>query len=274
LKGCVVTGYDQPVNWIGKLGAGTIARWRRLHDLAAVTGSVLVLACRRRTWGRAVRNVLARQILFTGFDAVGFVSLIAFMVGISVVVQTQVWLTAAGQVHLLGPVLVAVVIREVGPLLANFVVIGRSGTAIATELGNMQVNGEVHLLDAQGLDPFLYLVMPRVIGVAVSVFCLTIIFIVVSFVSGYLCGLLMGSSGTEPLRFTDTVFGALTKADVLNLLAKTVIPGSLTGVICCTEGLSAGTATTAVPQAATRGVVRSISASFITCALVSVVTYV
>lgn len=271
---CFITGYDRPVNWIGKLGGHTIERWRRLRDLAAVTGAVLAVACRRRVWGRTVRNVLARQILFTGYDAVGFVALIAFMVGISIVVQTQVWLTAAGQSHLLGPVLVAVVIREVGPLLANFVVIGRSGTAIATELGNMHVNGEVHLLDAQGLDPFLYLVVPRVIGVAVSVFCLTIIFIVVSFASGYVCGLLLGSTGVEPLRFADTVFGALTKADVLNVVVKTVIPGSLTGVICCTEGLSVGAATTAVPQAATRGVVRSITASFVTCALVSVVTYV
>ncbi|MDA0578128.1 MAG: ABC transporter permease, partial [Verrucomicrobia bacterium] len=62
-------------------------------------------------------------------------------------------------------------------------------------------------------------------------------------------------------------------ADVLNLIIKTFVPGCLTGAICCTEGISVGTATTEVPQAATRGVVRSIGALFITSLLVSLVTY-
>lgn len=255
------------------MGLRVIERWRGVRHLIAVAWTVVTVAARPRFWPPTVRNVLARQILFTGFDATRFISLIAFMVGISIVVQTQVWLTAVGQTQLLGPVLVAVVIREVGPLLTNFVVIGRSGTAIATELGNMKVNGEVHALDAQGIDPFIYLVVTRVLGVAISVFCLTVIFIVVSFVSGYLIGVLLGATAMEPMRFADTVFGALTQADVLNLLIKTLVPGLLTGSICCTEGLSVGTAVTDVPQAATRGVVRSATYLFITSALVSAVTY-
>lgn len=261
------------MGWIGTLGSRTISYWRGVRYVLAVAWSVLGVAVKRRYWTRSVRNVLARQILFTGYEATRFVSLIAFMVGISIVVQAQVWLTAVGQANLLGSVLVMVVVREVGPLLTNFVVIGRSGTAIATELGNMKVNGEVHALDAQGLDPFVYLVVTRVLGVAISVFCLTIVFIVVSFFSGYVSGLLLGLTAMEPSRFIDTVFSALHQADVLNLLAKTLIPGILTGVICCTEGLSVGSAITEVPQAATRGVVRSTTALFITSALVSLLTY-
>ncbi len=262
------------MRWIGQLGAAAVGKWHGLRYLLAVAWSVLAIAATPRFWRRSVRNVLARQILFTGYDATRFVSLIALMVGISIVVQTQVLLTAVGQTQLLGPVLVAVVIREVGPLLTNFVVIGRSGTAIATELGNMRVNGEVHVLDAQGLDPFVYLVATRVLGVAVSVFCLTIVFVVVSFMSGYLAGTLLGATAMPPGQFVNTVFGALTKADVWNLLIKTLVPGLLTGAICCTEGLSVGPAVTEVPQAATRGVVRSTTALFITSALVSLITYI
>ena len=258
---------------IARIGRQTILRWRNLRYLLAVMWAVLTVAARPHCWRRSVRNVLARQILFTGYEATRFVSVVACMVGLSIVVQTQVWLTAAGQTQLLGPVLVAIIVREVGPLLTNFVVIGRSGTAMATELGNMKVNGEVHLLDAQGLDPFIYLVVTRVLGVAISVFCLTIIFIVVSFVSGYLCGCLLGSTPADPMRFCDTVFAALTRADLFNLLIKTLVPGLMTGVICCTEGLAVGSATTEVPQAATRGVVRSATALFVISALVSVATY-
>jgi len=140
-------------------------------------------------------------------------------------------------------------------------------------LGNMNVHGEVRVLDAQGLDPFTYLVIPRVLGVALSVFCLTIVFVVVSFISGYLSGLLLGAGSGRPGVFFSSVIGAISPSDVFNLLAKTWIPGLLTGAICCVEGLSISAAMTEVPQAATRAVVHSITALFITSALVSLLTY-
>lgn len=261
------------MNPVGRLGVWAVAWLRGVTYLLAVAGTVLAVAVRPRYWPPAVRNVLARQILFTGYEATRFVSLIAFLVGVSIVVQTQVALVKFGQSGYLGPILVMVIIREVGPLLTNFVVIGRSGTAMATEMANMKVNGEIPVLDAQGLDPFLYLVVPRVLGAAISIFCLTIIFIVVSFVSGYLSGLLMGANTGDPAMFAHTVFGALTQADVLNLLIKSFVPGLLMGAICCTEGLGVKGAITEVPQAATRAVVRSTGALFITSALVSLVTY-
>ncbi|MBU1910610.1 MAG: ABC transporter permease [Verrucomicrobia bacterium] len=234
---------------------------------------MLRVALRRRTWPRTTRNVLARQILFTGFEASRFVSLLAVAVGLSIVVQTQVWLAKVGQSQLLGPVLVMVVIREVGPLLVNFVIIGRSGTAIATELGNMKISGEVYLLDSQGLDPFTYLVVPRVLGAAISIFCLTVVFILVSFVSGYLSGWLLGANPGPVDLFVDSVFRAVRPADAGNLFIKTIIPGMTTGAICCIEGLSVHTAVTEVPQAATRALVRSTIALFLISAIVSAVTY-
>jgi phospholipid/cholesterol/gamma-HCH transport system permease protein len=215
-----------------------------------------------------------RQVLFTGYEATRFVSLVACLVGISIVVQTQVFLGMFGQTGFLGPILVMVVVREIGPLLTNFIVLGRSGTAMATEMGNMKAHGEIHVLDAQGIDPFLYLVMPRALSAAVSVFCLTVVFIVVSFASGFITGSLLGVNTMDAWMFTDSVFRAVQKADVFNLIAKTVIPGLLTGTICCTEGLSVGTAITEVPQAATRAVTRSTVALFVTSVLVSVLTYI
>jgi len=262
------------MNIVTALGKYAIKRWRFLRYLSAVTWSIFAVCLKRGTFRRTVRDVLARQILFTGFEAVRFISLLAFLIGISVVVQAQVWLPRAGQAHLLGPVLVMVIVRELGPLLVNFVVIGRSGTAIATELGNMNVSGEVRVLDALGLDPFIYLLLPRVLGVAISVFCLTVIFIMVSFISGYLSGVLLGANPGPPYFFFKSVFKAVSPLDVLNLLAKTIIPGILTGVICCIEGLSVRMSITEVPQASTRAVVRSVTALFITSVLVSVFTYI
>ncbi len=261
------------MGWLSKIGVWALGKLRGPAYAAAVIWAVLRAAVDRKTWPRTVLNVLARQILFTGIEATRFILLLAFMVGILIVVQTQVWLSKVGQTGLLGPVLVMVVVREVGPLLVNFVVIGRSGTAMATELGNMKTSGEVRLLDALGLDPFIYLVVPRVLGAAISIFCLTVIFIVGSFVSGYFSGLLLGANVGRPGLFTMSVFRAVHPADVFNLLAKTFIPGLVTGAICCTEGLGVGTAVTEVPQATSRALVRSVGALFVISALVSLLTY-
>jgi phospholipid/cholesterol/gamma-HCH transport system permease protein len=256
-----------------KIGAFALSKGRSVVTVTAAVWAILRVALRRRTWPRTARNVLARQILFTGFEASRFVSLLAVAVGLSIVVQTQVWLAKVGQSQLLGPVLVMVVIREVGPLLVNFVIIGRSGTAIATELGNMKISGEVYLLDGQGLDPFTYLVVPRAVGAAISIFCLTVVFILVSFVSGYISGWVLNANPGPVDLFIHSVFRAIQPADAGNLFIKTIIPGLTTGAICCIEGLSVHTAVTEVPQSATRAVVRSTIALFVVSAVVSLVTY-
>lgn len=262
------------MNVVGGIGRFFVDQARAVSYLAAVVAAVLWVAVRPRHWPKTVRNVLARQILFTGVEATRFIALISLLVGVSIVVQVQVLLTRVGQSELLGPILVAVIVRELGPLLTNFVVIGRSGAAITTELGNMKVNGEIRLLDAQGLDPFTYLVLPRVLGMMISVFCLTVVFIVVAFASGFASGVLMGANTGTPWMFMNSVMGALTPADVFSLLAKTMIPGLLTGAICCTEGMSIQGAVTEVPQATTRGLVRSVGALFVVSALVSVLIYI
>ncbi len=258
---------------LGNIGAGWVEKGRMWRHFFALLWGVLRVTPWPRYWPRTTRNVLARQLLFTGVEASRFIALIAFFVGLSIVVQFQYWLTKFGQTQYLGPVLVMTVVRELGPLLVNFIIIGRSGTAMAIELGNMKLAGEVRALDAQGLDPFTYLILPRVVGAALSVFCLTIIFIVVAFCSGYISGTLFGANPGRPLLFVESIFGALQQADVLNLLIKTLLCGAMTGAICCAEGLSVGTASTEVPQAATRAVVRSTAALFIISALVSLATY-
>jgi phospholipid/cholesterol/gamma-HCH transport system permease protein len=255
------------------LGATTLGYLRRTSYTAAVTFSVLRLATRPSTWRRTVRDVLARQVLSSGVEAAPFTIIVAFLVGISVVVQAQLWLGRVGQTQLLGPVLVAVVIRELGPLLANIIVIGRSGNAIAAELGHMRLSGEVRVLDAQGLDPMVYLVVPRALATMIAVLCLTVIFIVVCLSSGYLFGRMLGARTGGILAFLDSVARAIGPWDVFNVVSKSLIPGLLAGVICATEGLSVSETITDVPKAIARAVQWSVVALFFTSALISLLTY-
>ncbi len=256
-----------------RTGERWIARWRFLRHVLATTAAAVGYGLRPSTWRRPVHTVLARQILFTGVEAVPFTFMVAAVLGLAVVLQTQVMLAKVGQTALVGPILVAVIIREAGPLLVNLVVIMRSGTAIASELATMKLTGQVRVLDAQGVDPFLYLAVPRALGVATSVTVLAILFIAAAFSVGYVAGLLIGAP-LEPVDiFLDGIAGAVMPADLLNVLAKTFLPGLLTGVICTLEGLAVREALTEIPQAATRGVVRSVAALFATVVVVSLLTY-
>jgi phospholipid/cholesterol/gamma-HCH transport system permease protein len=258
---------------VGRLGAGVWAQYDEVRHAAALIGTALGLGVQPRCWARPVRHLFARQVLTVGVQPLGFVCGVAVFVGISVVVQLSFWVGEAGQSQLLGPLLVAVVARELGPLLTNLVVIVRSSSAMATELGVLKINGGVNTLEAQGNDPFLHLVMPRVLGVALSTFCLTIVFILVAFASGYVFAAWMGKGSRDLLLFADTVSRAVQPKDVWNVLAKSLLPALFASSSCCTGGLGVGASVTDLPQATQRALTRSVAGLFVISAVVSLLTY-
>ena len=260
-------------SWTGRLGAEVWAQWAELRHALAVIGTVLGVAVQPRSWGRAERIALARQVLTIGFEPLWFVGAVAMFVGISVVVQLTFWAGETGQSQLLGPLLVAVVARELGPVLINLVVIVRSGSAMTTELGVLKINGGVRALETHGSDPFLHLVMPRVLGMAVSTLCLTIVFILVAFASGYLFAAWMGKGSRDLLLFADTVSGAVQFKDVFNILAKSLVPALFASASCCIGGLGVGGADAEIPPATQRALTRSVAGLFVICAVVSLLTY-
>ncbi|MFT5049509.1 MAG: phospholipid/cholesterol/gamma-HCH transport system permease protein [Chlamydiales bacterium] len=263
----------RPLSPVGRLGAWTLRCAGEACYVVAVATRVLLVALNPRSWPRTTRNVLARQIYFTGVGALPFTLLLALLVGVSVVLQAQLWLERAGQEALLGPVLVTIVLRELAPLLANTVVLVRSGSAIVTELATMTVAGEVRLLESEGLDPLGYLVLPRVVGVTISLCCLSLFFVVASMISGYLASLALGHQGNLDGGFMWSVLSAVESGDLVHALAKTLLPAFLTTIICCVDGLGAGSARTDIPKAATRALSRAIAALFISSALLSIVAY-
>lgn len=244
-----------------------------MRHAAAVMGTVLLGVVRPRYWARPVRRAVAQQVLAIGVEPVGFVCAVAAFVGISVVVQLAFWLGAAGQSQLVGPLLVAVVARELGPVLINLVVIVRSGSAMTTELGVLKIDGGVRALEAGGVDPFAHLVLPRVLGMAVSTFCLTIVFILVAFASGFVFAAWVGKGSRDLFLFADTVSRAIQPKDVFNILAKSILPALFASASCCIGGLGVGGSVTDIPQVTQRALTRSVAGLFLISAVVSLLTY-
>lgn len=221
---------------------------------------------------RATFDVMVRQILFTGVEALPFTGLIATLVGLSVVLQAQLQL-AAGDADLLGKLLVFALIRELGPLVSSLIIIGRSGTAVVVELANMRVSREIDTLEALGIDVFEYLVVPRIGGVVVSIFCVSMFFVVVSLLTGLVGGIALSANSMTTMEFVDVMSNNLRVVDVVLFVLKTVPPAMMIASIACLEGLTAGPEITDVPRAATRGTVTGITALFVWNAGVSALAY-
>ena len=258
---------------VASIGEGFWAQWDEARHATAVIGTVLYIGVRPWCWVRPVWKACARQVLTIGVEPLWFVGAVAAFVGISVVVQLTFWIGEAGQSQLLGPLLVAVVARELGPLLINLVVIVRSGSAMTTELGVLKINGGVRELEGQGSDPFLQLVMPRVLGMTVATFCLTIVFILVAFASGFLFAAGMGKGSQDVLLFADTVSTAVQPKDILNILAKSILPALFASASCCIGGLGVGVSDADIPEATQRALTRSVAGLFVISAVVSLLTY-
>jgi phospholipid/cholesterol/gamma-HCH transport system permease protein len=212
-------------------------------------------------------------VVAIGVEPLWFVGAVAAFVGISVVVQLTFWTGEVGQSQLLGPLLVTVVARELGPVLINLIVIVRSGGAMTTELGVLKINGDVQALEAQGDDPFLHFVMPRVLGMAVSTFCLTIVFILIAFTVGFFFAAWMGKGSRDLFLFVDTVSGAVQPKDIFNILAKSILPALFASASCCIGGLGVGASDAEIPPATQRALTRSVAGLFVISAAVSLLTY-
>jgi len=258
---------------IGKLGEMVWAEWDELRHAAAVIGTALGLSVQPRFWTRSVWGQFARQVLAVGVEPLGFICGAAAFVGITVVVQLAFWTGRAGQSEMLGPLLVTVIARELGPLLTNVVVLVRSSSAMATELGVLKINGQVRAAEAQGEDTFLHLVLPRVLGLALSTLCLTVVFILVALASGYLFGAWLGKGSRDLWFFTDTVLNALRPRDMVSIIAKSILPALFTSACCCIGGLGAGNSVTDIPRATQRALTRSVAGLFVISAVVSLLTY-
>ncbi len=259
---------------IGWLGDQFLGRWTTIASILAILWATIVLAVRPASWSPPVRSVLARQLLFTCVDAVSVGVRFGAAVGVLIIVQAALWIDALGvTTDLIMPILWKAIVRELAPLLACLVVIGRSGIAISTELATMVVGGELDVLDAQGLDPMTCLVMPRILSFVTSVFCLAVIIATSMVVTGYAIGWIMDAIHVSWATFLDSIVGQFNSLDLLFFVPKTIIAGAFAAAICCIDGLSVRGTMTDVPRVSSRSGIRALTAVFAVSAVLSVLIY-
>lgn len=212
------------------------------------------------------RRVLLKQVYFTGIEALGVVSFIAVLSGI--VITTQVTSLVGVNATLTAQMLLWTVVRELGPLLTALVVIARSSSAAASELAGMKIRGELDSLRQMGIEPLDYLIVPRIVGITLSVVAVTFYFQMLAIVAGI--GFTALTHGIPFGATLESVVSLLTLGEVGASFFKTLVFGLVISITSCYYGLRAPATATAIPQAATAAVVRNLLTVFL---LDGVITY-
>ncbi|HEY3486863.1 MAG TPA: ABC transporter permease, partial [Gammaproteobacteria bacterium] len=223
----------------------------------------------RRMLNRATYRSLVRQIIFTGVDAVPIATLLAL--GIGVIFTSQlIHLTSdfTAQADIIGT-LSFLITYEVGPLLTAVILIGRSASAIAVDLGNMKQHGEIEALELLGINVDDYLITPRLIAAAISQLILAIYFSGIALYGGILfAGSYYSSSYTF---YIGEAFTGLGLAPLTLFMLKNILFGFIIAGTACFHALQLQRSAGEVPQQTQRAITNGLMIVFVADGLLAVV---
>jgi len=239
------------------LGQWSISKFTYVTDLSALFWKSFLVFFRPHPYGRKVifQNTL-KQIVFTGVDGLPVVSTVSALLAMIIIIQAYTLLPALGGAALVAQLLVIVIVRELGPILTAFIVIGRSGTALSTEIGNMKVANEVDALRSMGIDPIRFLVAPRLMGMVISMLLLGIYFDVIGIMGGFIVAQLQIDMTVSV--FLNNLLQRLKVEDLYIGLVKNLFSGLSIALISCYHGMMVQRSSTEVPQRTTKAVVSAI----------------
>lgn len=243
---------------ITALGRATVERLRGAAARIAFLGEAVLALMRALGHPRLLRRAeVMRHLDAAGTRAFGLTILLGFLIGVILAFQSANPLRRFGA-EIFVPNLVGIaLLRELGPLLAGVVLAGRTGSAIAAELGTMTVNEEIDALRIMGIDPTMMLVLPRLIA-ATLVMPLLAMLMNVAGLAGMT--VIMASLGYPWAAVSAQLQQWLSLQDLAGGLFKAACFGAVIAGIGCRAGLAAGRGPRAVGDAATAAVVGGIVA--------------
>ena len=198
---------------------------------------------------------ILKQIHFIGARSFFVIFLTAAFTGMVLGLQGYYTLAKFGSEGMLGSAVALSLIRELGPVLSALMVTGRAGSAIAAEIGIMRITEQIDALETMALEPFKYLVSPKILAAVISVPLLCAIFDVVGIYGGYLVGVKL--LGVNPGAYFHEMEKSVEWKDVYSGIIKSVSFGVIIAWVCCYKGYFAGHGAEGVSRATTSAVVMS-----------------
>ncbi len=255
----------------GNIGRRALAGWKGVTDFSRFIWEIILsFQSLRYLRFRSIYSIVINQTRFTGINALPFVIVVALLLGATVLIQAMTRLPEFGVENFIGDILVVIVARELGPLITAFIVIGRSGSAMASEIATQKQNRELVSLEIMGIDTRLYIVFPRIVASILSIFSLIIIFNVVAFIGGYI---ISQTTVNIPVDvFGRILLDSFTMRDILSAVVKSIVSGLLIPLISCYYGFKPSSKFE-VPIFVSKAVSRTLIITFVTSVIISVFFY-
>lgn len=244
------------MNLFGRVGRYCIGSFLYIIDITCFLIRAFALwQPHRNICNRAVYSNFLGQLIFTGVDALAMISFLAVLVGIGVTSQLFYILQAISGASDLTEILVRLVVSESGPIITGVILIGRSCSAIAVDLGNTKVRGEIEPLEYLGINVEDYFVVPRIMSMVISQAILSLYFSAIMILCGSFFGAYAYNFSAEELFMS--LSGSMNINVVIVYMAKNIFFGLIIGAMACFHGLSVENSPTQVPQQMQKAVVRA-----------------
>lgn len=241
----------------GVVGRRTLSAFTYVLDLTVfVLRIVRSWRGRGSLFNRATRAAVVSQIIFSGVDALPTLTLLAAAIGLSITAQLILLIQVVGSDADTVAILSQVVALELGALLPAFILIGRSGSAIAVDLGNMKLNKEIEGLEQLGINLNDFFLTPRLIGTAIAQMALAVYFSVIAVVAGVLFAGMLESMTFYKLL--GQFLGVFSPVEIVAFMVKNLLFGLIIGATACFHGLRVQISSTELPQETQRAIVNSL----------------
>lgn len=198
-------------------------------------------------WGRMMSGItkppgkfwpVIKQIQFIGTKSFLVIGFTAIFTGMVLALQGYYALSSVGSEGWLGKAVAVSLIRELGPVLTALMVTGRAGSAMCAEIGIMRIDEQIDAIECMAIDPYSYLITPRLLAVLVALPLLTAFCDVVGIIGGYLVG--VNLLGVNAGAYLDSMESSVVWKDVYMGIVKSLCFGILVIWICTYKGFFAG----------------------------------
>jgi phospholipid/cholesterol/gamma-HCH transport system permease protein len=237
------------------------ALWEMLAELLSAALAVLRRP-RTMPW-----EALIEQSVEIGVRALGILALLAYLLGMILAFQASYQLQQFGATNFVANLVGISMAREFGPIITGVILAGRTGSAIAAELGTMTVQEEIDALRTMGIDPARYLLLPRLCALLLVQPALTLMADLVGMAGGMFIAAIY--LDVVPAAYIQQSLSVIRLGDFMQGLIKAVLFAGVIGLVGSLSGLRIEGGASGVGRATTQAVVRSI---FLIIVVDSVVT--
>lgn len=264
---------DTDESLLERIGQATLTTRDSLLEMFSFLGEVTMAFAKLLRWRARYRTSdLLVHVQQAGAEALPIVTLISFLVGLILAFVGAIQLQQFGASIYVADLVGIAMVREMGAMMTAIVMAGRTGASYAAQLGSMKVTQEIDALTTMGISPLEFLVLPRMIALALMMPLLCLYSDLMGIVGGAAVG--VGMLDLSARTYFEETFAAVQLGDLAGGIFKASVYGVLIALSGCLRGMQTGNSSSAVGEATTAAVVTSIVFVISACGTFAVLFYI